>query len=167
MPVRRSNQLSYEATDVGSWSFVGSNVPVMNESTTKWYMKWIIYWTADMKSSEAMIQNCVHNCEDHSFTWFHTRSSIYDSFHISFCRWDIFFLTRLWIVLFKSNFWVNAMCMKCTGAVDTTPLIYRYSKSKVTRMRCNSLLSVRLWHILHLEILIFDLPGLMSRPAPM
>ena len=32
MLVRRSNQLSYEATDVGSWSFGGSNVPVMNES---------------------------------------------------------------------------------------------------------------------------------------
>ena len=31
--VRRSNQLRYEATDVGSWSFVGSNVPVRNEST--------------------------------------------------------------------------------------------------------------------------------------
>ena len=43
IPVRRSNQLSYEATDVGSWSFVGSNVPVRNESTMKWYMKWIIY----------------------------------------------------------------------------------------------------------------------------
>ena len=42
IPVRRSNQLSYEATDVGSWSFVGSSV---------------------------------HNCEDHSFTWFHIRSS--------------------------------------------------------------------------------------------
>ena len=28
----RSNQLSLEATDGGSWSFVGSNVPVMNES---------------------------------------------------------------------------------------------------------------------------------------
>ena len=26
------NQLSYEATDGGSWSFVGSNVPVMSES---------------------------------------------------------------------------------------------------------------------------------------
>ena len=25
---RRSDQLSYEATDVGRWSFVGSNVPV-------------------------------------------------------------------------------------------------------------------------------------------
>ena len=25
IPVRRSNQLSYEATDVGSWSFVGSS----------------------------------------------------------------------------------------------------------------------------------------------
>ena len=35
IPVRRSNQLSYEATDVGSWSFVGSNVPVRNESTMK------------------------------------------------------------------------------------------------------------------------------------
>ena len=32
MPVRRSNQLSYEATDVGSWLFVGSNFPVRNES---------------------------------------------------------------------------------------------------------------------------------------
>ena len=28
---RRSNQLSYETTDVGSWSFVGSNAPVRNE----------------------------------------------------------------------------------------------------------------------------------------
>ena len=30
VPVRRSNQLSYEATDVGSWSFVSSNEPVKN-----------------------------------------------------------------------------------------------------------------------------------------
>ena len=43
IPVRRSNQLSYEATDVGSWSFVGSNGPVRNESMMKWYMKWIIH----------------------------------------------------------------------------------------------------------------------------
>ena len=28
IPVRHSNQLSYEATDVGSWSFVSSNEPV-------------------------------------------------------------------------------------------------------------------------------------------
>ena len=27
----RSNQLSHEAIDVGSWSFVGSNEPVRNE----------------------------------------------------------------------------------------------------------------------------------------
>ena len=31
IPVRRSNQLSYEATEVESWSFVGSNEPVRNE----------------------------------------------------------------------------------------------------------------------------------------
>ena len=41
--VRRSNQLTYEATNIGSWSFVGSNGPVRNESKMKWYMKWIIY----------------------------------------------------------------------------------------------------------------------------
>ena len=28
--VRRSNQLSYEATDIGSWSFVSSNEPMKN-----------------------------------------------------------------------------------------------------------------------------------------
>ena len=31
IPVWRSNQLSYEATDIGSWSFVGSYEPVRNE----------------------------------------------------------------------------------------------------------------------------------------
>ena len=36
IPVRHSNQLSYEATDVESWSFVISNEPVKNGS-----------WTAD------------------------------------------------------------------------------------------------------------------------
>ena len=30
IPVRRSNQLSYEATDVGTWPFVGSNQPLSN-----------------------------------------------------------------------------------------------------------------------------------------
>ena len=29
--VRRSNQLSYEATDIGNWSFVGPKEPVRNE----------------------------------------------------------------------------------------------------------------------------------------
>ena len=31
IPVRRSPQLSYEAADVGSWSFLGCNEPVRNE----------------------------------------------------------------------------------------------------------------------------------------
>ena len=82
IPVRRSNQLSYEATDVGSWSFVGSNVPVRNESTMKWYMKWIIFELrrrnqVKLWSSQLWTQflHCVHNCEDHRFTWFLLRSS--------------------------------------------------------------------------------------------
>ena len=31
IPVQRSNQLSYKATEVRSWSFVGSNEPLRNE----------------------------------------------------------------------------------------------------------------------------------------
>ena len=45
--MRRSNQLSYEATDVGSWSFVGFNVAVTDEST----MKWIINEQSEMAAS--------------------------------------------------------------------------------------------------------------------
>ena len=71
--VRRSNQLSYmyEATDVRSWSFVGSNVPVRNESTMKWYMKWIIY--------ELRIWNQVK-------LW---SSQLWTQVHVSFHRWFI------------------------------------------------------------------------------
>ena len=39
--MRRSNQLSYEATDFGSWSFVGSNFPAMNQSMNEMIMKGI------------------------------------------------------------------------------------------------------------------------------
>ena len=56
IPVRRSNQLSSEATDVGSWSFVSSNEPVkngreviyemfrkLNSGFAVQYMKYFIY----------------------------------------------------------------------------------------------------------------------------
>ena len=42
IPVQRSNQLSYEATDVRNWSFVDSNVPVKNESTMTSFHRWFI-----------------------------------------------------------------------------------------------------------------------------
>ena len=103
--------------NVGSWSFVGSNVPVRNESTMKWwYMKCIIYklriwnqvklwssqlwtqflrlgkeawkiqdfngvWTRDLaipvqRSNQLSYEATdVGSCQDHSFTWFHIRSS--------------------------------------------------------------------------------------------
>ena len=42
IPVRRSNQLCYEASDIGSWSFVGSNKPVRNECWSKiWNISYI------------------------------------------------------------------------------------------------------------------------------
>ena len=37
IPVRRSNLLSYEATDVGSWSFVSLNEPCDDHSLLEYY----------------------------------------------------------------------------------------------------------------------------------
>ena len=51
IPVRCSDQLRYEATDVGRWSFVGSNEPVRNECEAI-YMKRFICRTVDVKSSK-------------------------------------------------------------------------------------------------------------------
>ena len=48
--VRCSNQLNYEATDVGSWSFVSSIMSPWGMDV-KWYMKYFICCTADLKSS--------------------------------------------------------------------------------------------------------------------
>ena len=55
IPVRCSNQLSYEATDVGSWSLLSSQLPVISNYEWKIYMKYIIYCTAGMKSNETML----------------------------------------------------------------------------------------------------------------
>ena len=41
IPVRRSNKLSYEATDVGIWLFVGSNAPVIHLSQMTNSQQWL------------------------------------------------------------------------------------------------------------------------------
>ena len=51
IPVRCSNQLSYEATDVGRRSIVGSHVPVKEMNVSEVYEMNHI-WTAEMESSE-------------------------------------------------------------------------------------------------------------------
>ena len=56
IPVRRSNQLSYEATDVGSWSFVSSNEPVKNGCE-------VIYETFHMKEIITNIKLEHHTCK--------------------------------------------------------------------------------------------------------
>ena len=68
IPVRRYNQLSYEATDVGSWSFVGSNVPVRN--AWKFQDFNLNDFSLNFSGFFTNCKNCVHNCEDHSFTWY-------------------------------------------------------------------------------------------------
>ena len=69
IPVRRSNQVSYEATDVGSWSFLGSNEPVRNEcewmSNDIWNVSYIELRirhqvSYDPRSYERNLCNCVY-----------------------------------------------------------------------------------------------------------
>ena len=64
--VRRSNQLSYEATDVGSWSFVGPKEPVRNEcEVIIWNISYIELrmWNQvvyDPCSYERNLCNCIY-----------------------------------------------------------------------------------------------------------
>ena len=66
IPVRRSNQLSYEATDFGSWSFVSSNEPVKNGCEMIYKIN-VLYielriWNQvsyDHRSYEHNLSNCV------------------------------------------------------------------------------------------------------------
>ena len=49
IPVRRSNQLSYEDTDIGSWSFVGPKEPVRNECEVFYEKVHILNCISEMK----------------------------------------------------------------------------------------------------------------------
>ena len=75
IPVRRSNQLTYEATNVGSWLFVSSNEPVKNGFEVIYEMFHILNsskpWSLRSKLRWSWL------------TWFQIRSSIYKTFHIS------------------------------------------------------------------------------------
>ena len=105
-------QLSYEATDVGNRSIVGSYVPVkemsVNDMWNKSYMncgnemkmkKWSSQWTQFMqlrkeawkKNSrlnfffQAYLHSCINcvHCDDHFFIFISFPQFIYDLFHIS------------------------------------------------------------------------------------
>ena len=47
--VQLSNQLSYEATDIGSWLFVGSKEPVRNECEVIYEIFHILYCGCEIK----------------------------------------------------------------------------------------------------------------------
>ena len=70
IPVRRSNQLSYEATDVGSWSFVSSKEPVKNRCEVIYEMFHISH-------------EMFHKMKCFILLDFKIRCSIYETFHIS------------------------------------------------------------------------------------
>ena len=53
--MRRSNQLSCEATDVRNWSFVGSNVPVRNESTMIYHLIVDSFLTGTLKLTNVQL----------------------------------------------------------------------------------------------------------------
>ena len=58
IPVRRSNQLSYEATDNGSWSFVSSNEPV-----NSWFPREYLISKSALQYMEHFIYNFTNKLE--------------------------------------------------------------------------------------------------------
>ena len=77
IPVRCSNQLSYEATDVGSTGIARSRVQTLLKS---WIFFRLLYATAS---------NCVHNCEDHPSLDFNTAVHIWFISYTSFWKFSI------------------------------------------------------------------------------
>ena len=90
IPVQRSNQQSYEATNVGSWSFMTSNQPVKNGCEVIYEMKCNGIAGSQVQTPlkswlfQASIRNCVHNCEDHSLLKNHFLSQPYNGFDLDF-----------------------------------------------------------------------------------
>ena len=87
IPVRRSNQMSYEVTDVASLSLVSSNEPVKNGcEVIIWNVSYIelrILKSSNLWSSQCDDHSLLEKSDDHSLLDFKIRSSIYETFHIS------------------------------------------------------------------------------------
>ena len=96
IPVRCSNQLSYEATNVGSRSIKCSYVPM---SVTNVYEINHIW----------ELQKCVHNCCDHSSFDFISVVLIYDLFHINLSHY------RCNLIIIRINskiIWAHKLCIR-------------------------------------------------------
>ena len=130
IPVRRSNQLSYVATDVGSWSFVGSNVP-RERMNQRWNDIWNgsfmncgyeIKWNYDPLRYQRNFCNCVKKPEKfRTSTGFEPVTSRYRCDAVA--NWALKPLTlgagHLWVLMFPcgmnqrwNDIW-NGSYMKC------------------------------------------------------
>ena len=121
IPVRCFNQLSYEATDVGSWSLVGSNVPVRNESTMKWYMKWIIYelriwnkvklWSSQLRTPFLQLCKEARKIQDFNGVWIrYLTIPVRRSNQLSYEATDVgSWSLNLWVLMLPwgMNQWIN------------------------------------------------------------
>ena len=116
---RRSNPLSYEAIDVGSWSFVGSNGSVRNESMMKWYMKWIIYelriwnqvklWSSQLWEQFLQLRREAWKIQDFNGVWTHDLAiPVWRSNQLSYEATElIIYELRIWnqVKLWSSQLW--------------------------------------------------------------
>ena len=105
IPVRRSNQLSYEATDIGSRSFVSSNEPVKNGCGVIYEMLHILNCGFEIKWA-MIIAVMIHS--SHSFV----SSSepvkngcevVYEMFHILNCGFEIKWALIIAVMIHSSH----------------------------------------------------------------
>ena len=101
IPVRRSNQLSYEATDVESWSFVSSNEPVKNRCEVIYEMFYILNCGFEIKWAMIIAVIVVYNCDDHSSLDFKSAVQYKKYFIYHFTRYVKLPLNRTPIILSK------------------------------------------------------------------
>ena len=129
----------------GSWSFVGSNVPVRSESTMKWYMKWIMYelriwnqrklWSSQLWAQFLQLHKQAWKIQDfpvEGFTWFHIRSSymIHFIYHFIFNVINKSKVVQRCLYSFRQRY-SSSQWSKCCGLTRRSRVsLPQYSTSK-------------------------------------
>ena len=92
IPVRRSNQLSYEATDVRSWSFVKNGCEVIYD--VQLHSSVVVLTFSGFYTN---FLSCAHNCDDHS--------SIDSKFAVQYIKHFIHHFTSIFHGLIRIHKW--------------------------------------------------------------
>ena len=100
IPLRRSNQVSYEDTDVGSWSFVVSNEPVRNECEVIHEVFHILKYFIYFRLLNAIPSIAFTTARIIAYLISHPQFTTICNLHLPWACWNIIRVTAKWCLVF-------------------------------------------------------------------